>query len=112
MKFKIIGQGDDGLVRSPQRHWLIIEYPVADVLNTCRREMVERVEGLRQARTEPAARSLAREFRDNRYGLVDHCLLVIELVHWDLIIAVRVQLPTGVNAGSDDDRVGFADTGI
>ena len=34
MKFKIIGQGDDGLVRSPQRHWLIIEYPVADVLKT------------------------------------------------------------------------------
>src|SRR6266700_3031383 len=112
MKFKIVRQSDDGFVCSLKCHRFIIEYPIPDVLDTGCREIVERVEGLRQTRSEPTARLLASEFGNDRYGLVDHCLLIIELMHWYLIVAVRIKFPTSVDAGLGDNRVGFADPGV
>ena len=71
-----------------------------------------RVEGLRQARPEPAARALAGELLDHAHGLGDDGALVVELVHGDLLVGVGVELPAAVHAGRDDLRVGLADLGI
>ena len=108
VQLEIIGQGDDRLVRGLERHRLVVEHPVADIFDAGGREMIERVEGLREAGAEPAARRPAPEFGDDRHRLVDHRLLVVELVHRHLVEAVRVELPAVVDAGLRDLRIGLA----
>ena len=63
VQFEIVGQRDNRLVRGLQRHRLVVEHPVADIFDAGGGEMIERVEGLRQAGAEPAARRPAPESR-------------------------------------------------
>ena len=56
VQLEIVGQRDHRLVRGLQRHRLVVEHPVADVFDAGLGQIIERVEGLRQARAEPAAR--------------------------------------------------------
>ena len=70
VQLEIVGQRDHRLVRGLQRHRLVVEHPVADVFDAGLRQIVERVEGLRQAGPEPAARRPAPELADDVDGLL------------------------------------------
>ena len=112
MQLEIVGQGDHRLVRGLQGHRLVVEHPVADIFDAGLRQIVERVEGLRQARPEPAARRPAPEFADDVDGLLDRAELVLDLVHRDLVVAMGVQLPAGVGDRLDHLRVGLAGAAV
>ena len=58
---EIVGQRHDRLVRGLHRYRLVVEHPVADIFDAGFRQVIERVEGLRQAGAEPAARPFAGE---------------------------------------------------
>src|SRR5437763_21625 len=77
-------------------------------LNPCTTPESSRHPKLPHPGGSPAARRLTPEFCDDRDRLVDHRLLVIELVHRYLIVAVRVELPAGIDTGLRDLRIGFA----
>ena len=109
---EIVRQGDHRLVRGLQRHRLVVQHPVADIFDAGLAQIIERVEGLRQAGTEPAARPLAGEFLDHVHRLVDGRALIVELVHRDLLVAMRVQLPARFQTGLDHLRIAFADLGV
>ncbi len=112
MDLEIIGQGHHRLVRGRKRHRLVVQHPVADIFDAGLAQIIERVEGLRQTRPEPAARALAGELLDHLHRLLDGGALVIELVHRDLLIAMRVQLPARFQAGLHHLRIAFADPGV
>ena len=57
VQLEIVRQGDHRSVRRLERHGLVVEHPVADILDAGSGQMIERVEGLRQSRPQPAARS-------------------------------------------------------
>ena len=107
-----VGQRHDLPVPGLERDGIVVEHVVADVLHTGLGQVVERVEGLRQPRPEPAARALAGEGLDDLHGLEDDAALVVQLVHGDLLVGVRVELPAAVHAGFDHGRIGLADPGV
>ena len=112
MQLEIVGQRHHRLVRGLQRHRLVVEHPVADIFDAGLRQIIERVEGLCQARPEPAARRPAPELADDVDGLFDRAGLVLDLVHWHLVVAVGVQLPAGVGHRLDHLRIGFAGAAV
>ena len=85
VQLEIVRQGDHRLVGRLERDRLVVEHPVADIFDAGGGKMIERVERLRQPRPEPAARRLAPELGDDGDRLVDHRLLVVELVHRHLV---------------------------
>ena len=106
---EIVGQRHHRPVRGLQRHRLVVEHPVADVLDARLRQVIERVEGLRQPGPEPAARPFAGEFLDHVHGAHDDGALVVDLVHRHLVEAVGVDLPAHVHAGLHHGGIGLAD---
>ena len=107
-----VRQRHDRSVLGLQRDGVVVEHVVADVFDAGFGQVVEGVEGLREARAEPAARALAGELLDHRHGLGDDGALVVELVHGDLLVGVRVELPAALQAGLHHLRVGLADPGV
>ena len=66
---------------------------------------------VRPGPNQPRGR-LPGELLDHAHGPGDDGALVVELVHGDLLVGVRVELPAAVHAGPDHLRVGLADLGI
>src|SRR5262249_24005750 len=79
----------------------VVASPIADIFNACFTEVVDSIEGLSQARTEPAAGPLTREFFNDIHGLHNHVSLVFQLMHWLLIITMGVELPPAIDACHD-----------
>ena len=112
VQLEIVGQRDDRAVPRLERDRLVVAGPVADVFDPGLAQMIDRLEGLRQAGTEPAARPPAGELLDDVERPRDCGALVLDLVHRLLVVAVRVELPAAVEACPDGARIGLAGPGI
>src|SRR5215475_1461790 len=91
---------------------VVVEHVITDVLDAGLGQMIDRVERLGEAGTKPPTRRLARKPLDDRYGLGDDGALVIEFVHGDLLVGMRVELPTALQARCNHLRIGLADPGV
>src|SRR5262245_17766457 len=82
-----------------QRHGLIVAGPIANIFDTCLRQMIDRIVSLSETRPEPAGWAFTRKLLDYVERAVDHIALILELMHGLLIIAVGIELPSAVQAG-------------
>src|SRR5262249_33039701 len=71
MGFEIVGKRNNRAVGGPERDWLVIQYPVADVFDAGFREVIERVKRLCQSGAEPSARPPAPELLDDIHRFLD-----------------------------------------
>src|SRR5262249_13443167 len=104
MNLEIVGKRDNRAVGGLECDWLVVQYPVADIFDAGFREVIERVERLRQSGAEPSARPPPPELLDDIHRFVDGCPLVIELVHRHLVVAVGIEFPSVVDASLDHLR--------
>src|SRR5262245_15428928 len=65
MNFEIVGKRNNGAAGGLERDRLVVQHPVADILDAGFREVIERVERLRQPGAEPSARSPPPELLDD-----------------------------------------------
>ncbi len=103
--FDRIGQGHERPVPRRNLGRQVVIDPVADVADPGGNQMLGRVEGLGQARAEPAQRALAGKPRDGGERALDHRRLVLFVVDRPLLVAVAHELPAGVQAGLRHARV-------
>ena len=99
-----LGGADDGR--------LLVVDPVADIFDAGRRQVLGRVQRLRQPRPQPADRPLAGEARHDGKRALDHAGLVALLVDRPLLIGVAHEFPARVLGGLRDAGVVLTDPGI
>ena len=95
-----------------KRHRLIVQHPVADVLDPGRCQVIERVVGMGKARPPPSSRPVSRECGDQINGSLDGLRLILDPVHRDVLVAVRGQFPAAGEAGRHHLRIAVADFGV
>ena len=93
-----VGQRHQRPVRRADLGRLVVVNPVADILHAGFGEEFRRLIGLREARPEPADRSLAGEFLQQIERLADGRALVLQLVDRALHIAVAHEFPAAARA--------------
>src|SRR5215831_12446722 len=91
---------------------IVVKDVIADVLDAGLGQMIDGVECLRETGTKPATWPLGRKPFYGRHGLGDDGALVIELVHGDLLVGMRIELPAALQARCNHRRIGLADPGV
>src|SRR5215472_16194424 len=91
---------------------IVVKHVIADVLDAGLGQMIEGVERLRKTGTKPAPWPLAGKRLNDRHGPGDGGALIIELVHGNLLVGMRIELPTALQARCNHLRIGLADPGI
>src|SRR5262249_25566395 len=88
-----VRQGHQRTARGVDEGGLVVIDPVADIFYSGIYQELRGFQGLGEAWPEPPHRPLAGETLEDVEGTRDHAGLVLDLVNWDLIVAVTHELP-------------------
>src|SRR4051812_28024464 len=103
-----VGQRDDRPGRRLDLARLVVEHPVGDILDARLGEVIDSFVGFGQARTLPAARLLSGKRADRLDRLEDFFLLILQMVHRPLDVAVPHEFPARLESRARDPRIALA----